>query len=39
MKAPFKNNLPPKTGDVIDNPINSENPDSKTNGYCSLRFL
>jgi hypothetical protein len=30
MKAPFNNNLPTQTGDVIVNPINPENPDSKT---------
>jgi hypothetical protein len=28
-KAPFKNNLPPQIGDVIVNPINPVNPDSK----------
>jgi hypothetical protein len=30
MKAPYNNNLSPQTGDVIVNPINPENPDSKT---------
>ena len=29
MKAPFSNNLPPQTSDVIVNPGNPENPDSK----------
>jgi hypothetical protein len=38
MKAPFKNNLPPQTGDVIVNPENPENPDSKTNGCCAHNF-
>ncbi len=28
MKAPFNNNLPNQTNDVIVNPINPENPDS-----------
>ena len=28
MKAPFNNNLPTQTNDVIVNPINPENPDS-----------
>ena len=28
MKAPFNNNLPTQTGDVIVNPENPENPDS-----------
>ena len=28
LKATFNNNLPTQTGDVIVNPINSENPDS-----------
>jgi len=30
LKATFKNNLPTQTGDVIVNPINPENPDSKS---------
>jgi hypothetical protein len=38
MKAPFKNNLPTQTSDVIVNPINPENPDSKTNGCCAHNF-
>jgi hypothetical protein len=38
MKAPFNNNLPPQTSDVIVNPINPENPDSKTNGCCAHNF-
>jgi hypothetical protein len=38
MKTPFNNNLPPKTSDVIVNPINPENPDSKTNGCCAHNF-
>ncbi len=29
MEAPFNNNLPTQTGDVIINPINPVNPDSK----------
>ena len=29
MKAPFNNNLPTQTGDVIINPGNPVNPDSK----------
>jgi hypothetical protein len=29
MKAPFNSNLPYQTGDVIVNPRNPENPDSK----------
>jgi hypothetical protein len=29
MEAPTNNNLPNQTGDVIVNPINPENPDSK----------
>jgi hypothetical protein len=29
MKEPFNNNLPTQTGDVIVNPINPVNPDSK----------
>jgi hypothetical protein len=29
MKAPFNNNLSTQTGDVIVNPINPVNPDSK----------
>jgi hypothetical protein len=28
MKAPFNNNLPNQTNDVMVNPINPENPDS-----------
>ncbi len=30
MEAPTNNNLPNQTGDVIANPINPENPDSKS---------
>jgi len=30
MKAPFNNNLPLQTGDVLVNPINPVNPDSKS---------
>jgi hypothetical protein len=30
MKAPFNNNLPNQTNDVMVNPINLENPDSNT---------
>jgi hypothetical protein len=29
MKAPFNNNLPTQTNDVIVNPRHPENPDSK----------
>ena len=29
MKTPFNNNLPTQIGDVIVNPGNPENPDSK----------
>jgi len=29
MKSPFNINLPSQTGDVIYNPMNPENPDSK----------
>ena len=32
MKAAFNNKLTTQTGDVIVNPINPENPDSKTSG-------
>jgi hypothetical protein len=28
MKAPFNNNLPNQTNDVMVNPVNPENPDS-----------
>jgi hypothetical protein len=28
MKAPFNDNIPPQTGDVIVNPRHPENPDS-----------
>jgi hypothetical protein len=38
MKAPFNNNLPNQTNDVMVNPINPENPDSKTNGCCAHNF-
>ena len=38
MKESFNNNLPSQTGDVIVNPINPENPDSKTNGCCAHNF-
>jgi hypothetical protein len=30
MKAPFNNNLPTQTNDVMVNPENPENPDSNT---------
>jgi hypothetical protein len=30
MEAPTNNNLPNQTGDVKVNPINPENPDSKS---------
>jgi hypothetical protein len=30
MKAPFNNNLPIQTNDVMVNPVNPENPDSNT---------
>ena len=29
MKAPFNNNLPAQTNDVMVNPLNPVNPDSK----------
>jgi hypothetical protein len=38
MKAPFNNNLPTQTGDVMVNPINTENPDSKTIRCCALNL-
>jgi hypothetical protein len=38
MKAPFNKNPSPQSGDVIVNPINPENPDSKTNGCCAHNF-
>jgi hypothetical protein len=38
MKEPFNNNLPPQTSDVIVNPENPVNPDSKTNGCCAHNF-
>jgi hypothetical protein len=39
MKAPFNNNLNPQTNDVVVNPINPENPDSKTTRCCALNSL
>ena len=48
MKAPFNNNLPTQTNDVMVNPIHPENPDSKPvaaahiistdDGVSSIRF-
>jgi hypothetical protein len=38
MKALFNNNLPPQTNDVIVNPINPENPDSKTTRCCAHKI-
>ena len=38
MKAAFNNKLPTQTGDVIVNPINPENPDSKTIRCCALNL-
>jgi hypothetical protein len=38
MKAAFNNNLSPQTGDVIVNPINPENPDSKTTSCCAHKI-
>jgi hypothetical protein len=38
MKAPFYDNLPTQTGDVLVNPINPENPDSKTIRCCALNL-
>ena len=38
MKATFNNNLPTQTNDVIVNPVNPVNPDSKT-GCCARNFL
>jgi hypothetical protein len=37
MKAPFNNNLPTQTNDVIVNPENLVNPDSKI-GCCAHNF-
>ncbi len=47
MKTVYNNNLPSQTGDVIINPENPENPDSKlaaarivsTEGWESFLFL
>jgi hypothetical protein len=38
MKAPFYDNLPTQTGDVLVNPRNPENPDSKTIRCCALNL-
>jgi hypothetical protein len=38
MKAPFNNNLPTQTGDVIVNPENPENPDSKPMAAARIIF-
>jgi len=38
MKAPFSNNLPTQTGDVIVNPINPVNPDSKPHAAARTRL-
>jgi hypothetical protein len=38
MKAPFNNNLNPQTGDIIVNPKNPVNPDSKTMRCCALKI-
>ena len=37
MKASFNNNLPNQTNDVMVNPVNPVNPDSKI-GCCALNF-
>jgi hypothetical protein len=38
MKVPFNNNPPPQTSDVIVNPINPENPDSKPMAAARIIF-
>jgi len=38
MKVPYNNNLPTQTNDVMVNPENPENPDSKI-GCCARNFL
>ena len=38
MKAPFNNNLPIQTKDVVVNPKNPVNPDSKTTSCCALKI-
>jgi hypothetical protein len=38
MKAPFNNNLNPQIGDIIVNPKNPVNPDSKTMRCCALKI-
>ena len=38
MKAPFNNNPPTQTGDVIVNPENPENPDSKPMAAARIIF-
>jgi hypothetical protein len=38
IKAPFNNNLPPQTGDLIVNPINPVNPDSKRHAAARTRL-
>jgi hypothetical protein len=39
MKAPFNNNLPIQTNNVVVNPKNPVNPDSKTTRCCALNSL
>jgi hypothetical protein len=36
MKVHFNNNLPNQAGDVIVNPINPENPDSKSHAAARI---
>ncbi|MDP4580810.1 MAG: hypothetical protein NWS66_01680 [Saprospiraceae bacterium] len=38
MKAPYNNQLPPQTEDVIVNPQNPENPDSKLHAAARIRL-
>ena len=38
MKAPFSNNLSPQTNDVIVNPRNPVNPDSKPHAAARTRL-
>ena len=38
MKVPYNNNHPTQTNDVMVNPINPENPDSKTISCCARNF-
>jgi hypothetical protein len=38
MKAPFNNNLPAQTNDVMVNPLNPVNPDSKPHSTALIIF-